>query len=206
MPDQRPQPLDVVPVLSVLRLLQYAVADRPEKLEEYSLSDLMERVAAAAARDPERVEPVLRALLGEIPAVPGSLRPVSNAVNEARRAAAVEEFRNGALTTRQAVERLSTVTTPQGVHRLRADRRLLGRTIGNATYWPSWQFDGSGRREKLGDILTALRRFVGDDAVAADRVMRLPRVELRARSVAEALDGEDADRAWAILDSLGGGF
>lgn len=170
------------------------------------MSSLVERIAAEAERDPRRVEPVLQAILGERPEVAPSLRAVSDRVNDARRAAAVEEFRTGALTTGQALARLPTVTTPQGVHRLGRDGRLMRRTLGNVTYWPAWQFADGGLRADLGTLLAALRRYVGDDAVAADRVMRLPRDELGGRSLAEALDSDDADAGWALLDTLGGGL
>ncbi|MDP9406157.1 MAG: hypothetical protein M3O86_06090 [Actinomycetota bacterium] len=170
------------------------------------MATLLERVAAAATRDPQRVEPVLHAILGETPRVSPTLRTVADRVNAARRAAALDEFRDGALTTRQAVARLPAVTTAQGVHRLGKTGRLLRRTIGNATYWPSWQFADAGLRDDLDRLLAVLRGYVGDDALAADRVMRLPRPQLGGRSVAEVLDDDDRDTAWGVLATLGAGF
>ncbi len=170
------------------------------------MADLLQRVAVEAKRDPSRVEPVLRAILGALPQVSPTLRRVSHSVNDAGRLTALAEFTDAALTTRQALERLPTITTPQGIHRLRKIGRLLGRTIGNATYWPSWQFGDVGLRKDLEKLLAALRRYVGDDEIAADRVMRLPRTELGGRSLAEVLDGDAADSAWVMLDTLGGGF
>jgi hypothetical protein len=89
---------------------------------------------------------------------------------------------------------------------MRGRGKLLGRTIGNVTYHPAWQFTDAGLRVELGEILRAITAFT-TDAVAADRIMRLPREELDGRCVAEALDDpEHADDAWRILHRLGGGF
>ena len=93
--------------------------------------------------------------------------------------------------------------TPQGVHRLRSRGKLVGRQIGNATWFPAWQFRDGERRADLDEILAALAEFT-DDAVAADRIMRLQRDELGGQSIAETLDRPRKKVvAWAILGALG---
>lgn len=170
------------------------------------MSTLMERVAEQAERDPDRVLPVLEALVGQRPRSAPRLRQVAERVGAVRRQAAVSEFIAGSLTTEQAVGRLPGATTRQAVHRLRDRGRLLGRTIGNATWFPAWQFGDAGLRDDLPRVLTALRSFTSD-ALAADRIMRLPREELGGSSIAEALqDPEGREPAERLLDRLGGGF
>lgn len=167
------------------------------------MEDLLARVAAEARRDPEGVRPVLQVLVGEEPEVgAGRLRPVASRLNDARVAAAHDEFRSGALTTDDVRRRLE-LRSRQAVHALRDRGRLVGRTFGNATLFPAWQFDGPGLRADLSALLEALRRFT-TDAVACDRVMRLPRPELGGTSLAESLDDpRRRELAWALLDRLG---
>lgn len=133
------------------------------------------------------------------------MRPVAERLNTARLGSAIEEFIAGCLTTDEVVRLLPTVTTRQAVHRLRERGRLVGRTVGNATWFPAWQFDGDGLRADLPDLLSRLCRFT-TDTVAADRVMRTPRDELGGATLAEALD-DPAHRPLAILllDQLGAG-
>jgi hypothetical protein len=170
-----------------------------------TVESLLTRVAREARRDPERVRPVLQVLLGEEPEPVTALRPVVTGLNDARRATAFEEFRSGALGT-DAVRNLLGLRSRQAVHALRDRGRLLGRTFGNATLFPAWQFEGPALRPDLPAIIERLRRFSAD-AVAADRVMRLPRAELDGRSLIEALDdAASRDLAFALLDRLGAGF
>ena len=165
---------------------------------------LLERVAAAAERDPTTVRPVLQVLAGDEPDRVSALRPVAAKVNATRVRSALEEFKDGAWTTDDVVHRVYRFRSRQAVHALRARARLLGRTMGNATWFPSWQFADGDLRPDLGEILEALARFSAD-AVACDRVMRLPRSELRGRSIAEALDRpRDRRLAWRLLDAVGG--
>lgn len=165
---------------------------------------LEQRVAAEAALHPERVRPVLQVLLGEEPEHRAALRPVATALNAARRAGALAELKGGSWTSEQVGSYLARVNTRQGVHRLRERGRLWGRTIGNATYYPAWQFAGGDLRPDLPRVLSLLARFT-TDVVAADRVMRLPREELGGRSIAEALDdAHHADTAWRLLAAVGG--
>jgi hypothetical protein len=165
---------------------------------------LLERVAAAAERDPATVRPVLQVLAGEVPDRVSMLRPVAERVNAERLRAALEEFRDGAWTTDDVLRHIRRFRTRQAVHALRARGRLLGRTIGNATWFPRWQFADGDLRPDLGKLLDTLGRF-STDAVACDRVMRLPRPELHGRSIAEALDRpRDQRLAWRVLGAVGG--
>lgn len=165
---------------------------------------LLERVAAAAERDPASVRPVLQILAGEVPDRPLALRPVATRVNSQRLAGVVEEFKNGSWTTDDVLREVPRFRTRQAVHALRTRERLLGRTIGNATWFPRWQFRDGDLRPDLGRLLEALRRF-STDAVAGDRVMRLPRAELHGRSIAESLDRRRERRlAWRLLTAAGG--
>lgn len=164
--------------------------------------ELIERVAAAADEDPARVRPVLQLLVGDEPDVDLQLRPLADRLNSARRAQAVEEFMAGAVSTEGVIARLPSITTRQGVHRLRKAGRLWGRTIGNATWFPVWQFSTGGLRDDLGEILDRIAAFT-TDVVAADRIMRLPRPEFAGATIAEALDDERRQgAAMKLLDGL----
>lgn len=165
---------------------------------------LMDRVAEAERRDPGRIRPVLQVLVGDKPDVVTSLRPVASPLNAARRAAAIKEFIAGSLSTEEVMARLG-VATRQAVHRLRDRGRLWGRTIGNATWYPAWQFGETGLLPDLPRLLVYLARY-STDAVSADRVMRLSRPELDGRSLAEALEDHSSSLiAWRLLGALGSG-
>ncbi|WP_299561728.1 hypothetical protein [uncultured Mycolicibacterium sp.] len=167
-----------------------------------AVATLVRDIEARVRRD-ARFADVLGELL-EAPTEPhGALRrSVAHALNEQRRAAAVQEFIAGALSTAQVQARLG-YATPQAVHRLRSRGRLLGATVGNQTWFPAWQFDDTGLRPELPRILELLTRFTAD-AVAADRIMRLSRDDLDGLSVAEALDRpETAPAARRALTALG---
>ena len=167
-----------------------------------AVEELLARVAAEARRDPGRVGPVLQVIVGDEPDSPGGLRVVAGRLNDARLAAAHKEFRAGSLTADEVRRRLG-VRSRQAVHALRDRGRLLGRTFGNQTWFPAWPLDGPALRQDVAALVGALRRF-SDDAVAADRIMRLPRAELDGISLAEALDDPDRrDLAWALLGRLG---
>lgn len=165
---------------------------------------LLERVAAAAERNPTTIRPVLQILAGEIPDRMEALRPVAARVNTERLRAALDEFKSGSWTTDDVLQHLSRFGTRQAVHALRARGRLVGRTIGNTTWFPRWQFTDGDLRPDLASILAVLTEF-SIDAVACDRVMRLPRDELKGRSIAEALDRpRDQRLAWRLLHAVGG--
>jgi antitoxin (DNA-binding transcriptional repressor) of toxin-antitoxin stability system len=169
------------------------------------VSALIARIAEEADREPERVLPVLYALLGEEVEITDELRPTATLVGERRRRGALRAFKAEALTTAAVAEQLG-VSTPQAVHQMRSRGKLLGRTIGNVTYHPAWQFTDVGLRADLAEILEAITAFT-TDALAADRIMRLPREELDGRCIAEELDDPElADVAWQILHRLGAGF
>ena len=165
--------------------------------------------ADAIARAEERaaVDPGFAGALLELVEAPTSSagsfsHSAASAVNRQRRDEARRQFLDAALSTAE-VQRLLGVRTPQAVPRLRSRGKLIGRQVGNATWFPAWQFRDGERRADLDEILAALARFTAD-AVASDRVMRLRRDELDGRSIAETLDRpRSSARAWAILRSLG---
>ncbi|MCU1455504.1 MAG: Uncharacterized protein JWN46_3650 [Acidimicrobiales bacterium] len=166
-------------------------------------SHVVERAEARAHDDPGFAE--LLATLVDTPLEgAGELRQVAaRELNRQRRIEALEQFMSGALVT-SAVQRLLGLGTPQAVHRLRSRGRIIGRPVGNATWFPSWQFVDGQIRADLAPLLERLRRF-STDAVALDRVMRLARDDLGGRSIAEALDRRaSAATAWATLDDLAG--
>lgn len=166
---------------------------------------LLDEVAQAIAAEPERVRPVLETLVGRTPARTGQLRQIARRVDDVRRDNALGEFQAGSLPTDQVVTRLPSISTRQGVHRLRKAGKLLGRTVGNTTWYPAWQFSATGVRDDLDDILPLITTFT-TDVVAADRIMGLPREELGGGTIAEALDDADLrPRALELLAALGGG-
>jgi hypothetical protein len=146
---------------------------------------------------------VIDALL-EAPTAPrGTLERVAAAkLNEQRRAAVVRDFVNGAVPT-QKVQEVLGLRTPQAVHRLRSRGKLLGRAVGNQTWFPAWQFDDDRLRPDLPQILDLLTRFTSDP-FASDRIMRITHDELGGLSIAEALRRNDtADTAWRMLAAVG---
>ncbi|TFV59529.1 hypothetical protein E4P42_08220 [Mycobacterium sp. PS03-16] len=129
-------------------------------------------------------------------------RSAAHTLNEQRRAVLIAEFIEGALSTAQVQTQLA-YASPQAVHRLRTRKRLIGAAVGNTTWFPAWQFDGGRLRADLPRILELLTRYT-DDAVAADRIMRLQREDLGDTSIAEALDHPvTAAAAWRALTALG---
>ena len=164
--------------------------------------DLAKRAKVRAAREPAFAT-VLEGILEAPPTNAGELtRVAARQVNDLRRQQALSEFRDGALSTAQVQERLGR-SSAQAVHVLRSRGQLLGRTIGNATWFPAWQLDGGQLRDHLPRLIDDLGRFT-DDAVAADRVMRLRRDELGGASLAAALDDpKRSATAWNLLAALG---
>lgn len=166
-------------------------------------------VLAERVRDRARHEPafatVLEAILDAPPAEDRVLAKVAaREVNEVRRRQALDEFRDGSLTTAEVRERLGR-SSVQAVHVLRSRGQLLGRTVGNVTLFPAWQLQGGAVRDDLPRLLAVLGRFT-DDAVAADRAMRLRRDELGGRSIVDVLDDpKRAGTAWNLLGALGAG-
>ena len=162
---------------------------------------LATRVRERAAREPAFAT-VLEAILDAPTTGSRELTHVAaRQVNDVRRRQALDEFREGSLSTAEVRERLGR-SSAQSVHVLRSRGQLLGRTLGNATWFPAWQLQGGGLRDDLPRLLGALGRFT-DDAVAADRVMRLRRDELGGKSIAAALDDSKySATAWNLLGAL----
>jgi hypothetical protein len=166
-------------------------------------ADALARRAGERARREPAFASVLEAILDAPTEDSVELAHVAaREVNDVRRRQALEEFRAGALSTAEVQARLGR-SSAQSVHVLRSRGQLLGRTIGNATWFPAWQLSGGALREDLPRLLEALRRF-SDDAVAADRVMRLRRDDLGGGTLVDALDDpKQAPAAWNLLGSLG---
>lgn len=163
---------------------------------------LVHRLGTRARRDSGFAQ--LLSLLVDAPSSPqGTLeRIAARELNDQRRAAVVRDFVEGAMPTPK-VQELLGLGSPQAVHRLRTRGKLLGRAVGNRTWFPAWQFDDDRVRPDLPKILELLTRFTSDP-VAADRVMRLTHDDLSGMSIAEALRrAETADTAWRILSSVG---
>ena len=163
---------------------------------------LAQRAQARAAREPAFAA-VLEAILDAPTTAAGELtRVAARNVNDGRRQQSLADFRAGALSTAEVQHRLGR-SSAQSVHVLRSRKQLLGRTLGNATWFPAWQFSDGRIRSDLPEIIQTLHRFTAD-SIAADRVMRLRRDELGGRSIAEALDRKRiAATARAILADLG---
>lgn len=187
---------------AVFQLFQLDLVTGTIGLMTAAVTPLVRDLEARARRDARFVR-VLDALRDAPTGPQGTLeRSAARALNDQRRTALVEEFIDGALSTADVQERLG-YATPQAVHRLRTRKRLIGAAVGNKTWFPAWQFDGRRLRADLPRILELLARFT-DDAVAADRIMRLQRDDLDGASIAEALDhAATAASAWRALTALG---
>jgi hypothetical protein len=167
-----------------------------------AVAPLAHQVAVRAQKD-TRFARVLDALLTAPTTPPGSLeRIAARKLSDQRRDALVEDFVDGSIRTPD-VQSLLNLRTPQAVHRLRSRGKLIGRAVGNQTWFPAWQFDGGRLREDLPRILELLARFTSDP-LAADRIMRLQHAELGDSSIAEALRRpKTTEIAWRMLTSLG---
>ncbi len=178
-------------------------------IDRYGAGMAMAMTAQAIARLERRAaeDPRFAGALLELVEAPASTagsysHSAAAALNRQRRDDARERFLEGCLVTAD-VQRLLNLRTPQAVHRLHSRGKLVGRQIGNATWFPAWQFRDGERRPDLDEILATLRRFTSD-AMGADRIMRLQRDELGGQSIAESLDRPRKKAiAWAILESLG---
>lgn len=165
--------------------------------------------AVLAARAEERAlrEPAFATVLAAVVAAPtgaaGTLvRAAARSLNRERLEGSLAQFRAASLTTAQVQVRLG-LGTPQAVHRLRSRGKLVGRQLGNATWFPAWQFAGDGLRAELPRIIGLVTAFT-TDAVAADRILRLVRDDLDGLSIIEALDQPGkAAMAWSALAELG---
>lgn len=82
---------------------------------------------------------------------------------------------------------------------------IPARVVGGRRLYPAWVLSQGRLRTDLEPLVQALRHYTSD-AIAVDRVMRLPREELGGRRLIDAIDDPDASpTAWTILDSLGEG-
>lgn len=165
-------------------------------------ADAIARAERRAAEDPRFAGALLELVEAPTSTAGSFSHSAAAALNRQRRDDARARFLEGCLPTSD-VQRLLDLRTPQAVHRLRSRGKLIGRQIGNATWFPAWQFRDGERRADLDEVLAALERFTSD-AIAVDRIMRLQRDELGGQSIAEALDRPRKRAvAWAILESLG---
>jgi hypothetical protein len=167
------------------------------------LADAITRAERRATEDPAFAGALLELVQAPTTAAGTFSHTAADIVNRERRAHARSEFLAGALDT-ATVQHLLDLRTPQAVHRLRSRGKLIGRQIGNATWFPAWQFHDGARRDDLDELLALLSRFT-TDAIAADRIMRLQRDELSGASIAESLDRpRKAATARSILAALAG--
>ena len=120
-----------------------------------AVAPLAHQVAVRAQKD-TRFAQVLDALLTAPTTPQGALeRITARELSDQRRAALVEDFVDGSIRTPD-VQALLKVRTPQAVHRLRSRGKLIGRAVGNQTWFPAWQFDGGRLRPDLPQILESV--------------------------------------------------
>jgi hypothetical protein len=165
-------------------------------------STLVSQAQSRARQDP-RFARVLAALVAAPTESAGEYsRIAARELNEQRIADAVASFKETALPTR-SVQQMLGLGTPQAVHQMRGRGRIIGLQLGNATWFPAWQFTDGRLRADLPRLLGLLHEF-GTDVLAIDRVMRLERDELGGHSIATALDLPDRSAvAWVMLQQLG---
>jgi hypothetical protein len=170
-----------------------------------SPAELLRRVAARAAADPDAVLPVLRVLVGddEPAEVDEAVLGAAEIVNARRLAKARRTLAASALTTEGVCEVLGGASR-QAVSARRARGGLLGLTVGAATYHPDWQFGPDGPLPGLPRVLAALRE-VRTSVLSADALMRTPQADLGGRSLADLLAAGEVDTvASRVLDTGGG--
>lgn len=165
-------------------------------------SALISQAQRRARQDP-RFARVLAALVdAPTGSAGGYTRTVARELNDQRIADATASFKETAIPTGSA-KRLLGLGTPQAVHRLHSRGRIIGLQLGNATWFPSWQFSDGRLRPDLPRLLGLLGEL-STDVIAIDRVMRLERDELGGQSIATALDLPDRSPvAWVLLEQLG---
>lgn len=170
---------------------------------------MVDHYAEVMARTEARVrlDPKFADLLGRLVDTPvGPAGELSHAaageLNAQRQRETIRDFQSGSLAT-AAVQDLLGLGTPQAVHRLRSRGRLIALTIGNGTWFPSWQFADGRIRPDLDRVLELTGRFT-TDPVATDRIMRIRREDLGGLSITAALERpERREAAWAALSELG---
>ncbi|MEP7054505.1 MAG: hypothetical protein ABI912_04585 [Actinomycetota bacterium] len=176
-------------------------------------AELLSRVAARAAVDPESVLPVLRVLVGDDePAedVDEKVLQAAELVNSRRLEKARRTFMSSALTTEQ-VGALLGGASRQAVSARRGRGGLLAITVGTTAYHPDWQFGPEGVVTGLGRVLDALRA-IRAGPLSADALMRAPQADLGGRSLADLLrdgvgdGGSGVDTVTARILDTGGGL
>ena len=164
-------------------------------------AELLERVAARLAEDPQHVGPVLR-LIADPDHTPRrtTLSQQAQELNLQRLTAVRTELTEHALRGEQVRDLLGGISRQALHQRVRAGR-LLALHLANTSWFPRWQFDAEGRpRAELKLLLPVLPR----DAVAADRLMRAPVAELGGRSPAELLAAGETELAVHYARTAGG--
>jgi hypothetical protein len=140
-------------------------------------------------REPDVVEPVL-ALLADPDhesTVTDDMRRLAATLADQRETAALESFLANALPTSEVIDRVRSWNDRRTIASARRRRRLLGLTVGRATYHPDWQFTRSGVRRDLSAVIGPLLDASADDPVLADQIMRTARPELDGRSLVDLL-------------------
>lgn len=145
------------------------------------LAELFDAIEARAEMEPDAVLPVLELLANpdEGPAVLHGEQAAHNAarrVNAERLGEAEGALRAQSWGTAQVRERLGT--SRQALHVRLQTGHLLAAKVGSRLVYPDWQFTTTGAQPRLAEVLASLRDLVGDDARAADAVMRAPQPEL----------------------------
>jgi hypothetical protein len=170
-------------------------------------AELLRRVAARAAVDPDSVLPVLRVLVGDDePAeeIDERVLEAAEIVNTRRLAKARRNFMSAAMTTEQVGEQLGGASR-QAVSARRARGGLLAITVGTTAYHPDWQFGPEGVVRGLGRVLDALRE-IRASPLSADALMRAPQSDLDGRSLADLLAQGDVDTVVSRILDTGGGL
>lgn len=164
-------------------------------------AELLERVAARLAEDPQHVGPVLR-LIADPDVLPRrtTLSDRARDLNAQRLAAARADLTEHALRGEEVRELLGGISR-QALHQRVRGGRLLALHLANTSWFPRWQFDAEGRpRQELAQLLPELPH----DALAADRLMRAPLPELDGRSPADLLEAGDVELAVHYARTAGG--
>jgi hypothetical protein len=161
--------------------------------------ELHDDLDAAASRDPD-IRHTLELIAGYRKRPTDGLQPVARRLNAARGAELREAFIADAYTSRQVAELLD-VADHRAVAARRARHTLLGWTIGNETYHPTWQFTDTGPVPGLGAVIKALSALTSSP-LAADRLMRRHRDDLGNRSLADLLAEGDSELVVRLITAV----
>ncbi len=160
---------------------------------------LIERVRARLAEHPEHVVPALR-LIADPDALPQAteISAQTRAVNAARPVALRERFVAHAYRGDQ-VRALGGISR-QALHRRVSAGRLLALHVGNASWFPDWQFATDGTPHP---VLPELLGYLPASPLAADLRMRSPLPEEDRRSPADLLAARQDARALRYVRTAG---